>query len=421
MYVIMKKRVVKFFSEVGKLSNEDRSYLLTGTVCRDGRLIKGQYILIRDGKIVTMGPADQAPTSFSGEKYSFPEQFTIVPGYIDVHIHGANGADAMDATTEALETMARTLPQEGTTAFFPTTMTQAKEKIAAALENAATFMEHHNARGQAEVTGIHLEGPFINPARKGAQPEEYVIQPDPQLFDEWQKLANGNIRLVTVAPERENGFTFVRHITEQGVIASIGHSDADFTEVKEAVAAGANHVTHLYNGMKGLHHREPGTAGGALLLDELYVEIIADGFHIHPEMIRLAIRTKGLERVILVTDSMRAKWLPDGKSELGGQEVFVKDGKATLANGSLAGSILKMKDAVKNVMAFAGLSLPEAVKLATENPARHLGIFDRKGSLDAGKDADIVILNEQYDPVITFCRGTIAYKGENVTSESHSR
>lgn len=395
--------------------------MLTGTVCRDGKLVKDQFLLIENGTIVATGHKEQTPASFAGTTYSFPRSFTIIPGYIDMHIHGANNADTMDATVEALDMMARTLPREGTTAFLPTTMTQAPEKIAAALENAAAYIDHNNNHGQAEVIGIHLEGPFINPARKGAQPEEYVLQPDIALFDEWHHLARGQIRLVTVAPEQEKGFAFVRHLAENGVIVSIGHSDANFPEVKEAVAAGASHVTHLYNGMKGLHHREPGTAGGALLLDELYVEIIADGFHIHPEMIRLAIRAKGLDRVILVTDSMRAKWLPAGKSELGGQEVFVKDGKATLASGSLAGSILKMKDAVKNVMTFAGLSLPEAVQLATENPAKHLGIFDRKGSLEEGKDADIVILNEQYDPVMTFCRGTIAYKGEDVARESDSR
>ena len=413
--------MVKFYSEVGKLSIERNEYLLTGTVCRDGKLVKDQFLLIKNGTIVATGHKKHAPASFAGETYAIPEQFTIIPGYIDVHIHGANSADTMDATFSALDTMARTLPKEGTTAFLPTTMTQAPEKIAAALENAAVYIHNYNNHGQAEVIGIHLEGPFINPARKGAQPEEYVLQPDIALFDEWQNLARGQIRLVTVAPEQDNGLAFVRHLAENGVIVSIGHSDADFSEVKKAVAAGASHVTHLYNGMKGLHHREPGTAGGSLLLDELYVEIIADGFHIHPEMIRLALRAKGIDRVILVTDSMRAKWLPDGKSELGGQEVFVKDGKATLASGSLAGSILKMKDAVKNIIRFTGLSLPEAVQMATENPARQLGIFNRKGSLDRGKDADIVVLNEHLDPVLTICRGTIAYKGEDLTRESHTR
>lgn len=393
------------------LSTESERFLVTGTVCRGRQLLEEQFLLVEDGSIVATGHKNDIPDSFTGKVYSFPEQYTIVPGFIDVHIHGANGADTMDATTECLDIMARTLPKEGTTSFLPTTMTQAPEKIGAALKNAAEYMQNNNRIGQAEIVGIHLEGPFVNPVRKGAQPGEYILEPSIEQFDEWQTLADDNIKLVTLAPERKGGYELVHHLANKGVIASIGHSDADFAEVEQAVQAGASHITHLFNGMKGLHHREPGTAGAALLLDELHIEIIADGFHIHPEMIRLALRVKGLDRALLITDSMRAKWLPEGKSELGGQEVFVKDGKATLANGSLAGSILKMKDAVKNVIQFANLSLPEAIQLASENPAKQLGIFNRKGSLDKGKDADLVVLNEQLDPVMTWCRGKIAYEG----------
>jgi len=182
--------------------------------------------------------------------------------------------------------------------------------------------------------------------------------------------------------------------------------------VKAAVEAGATHVTHLFNGMKGIHHREPGTAGAALLFDELTVELIADGIHVRPEMFRLILQAKGLDRVVLITDAMRAKCLKNGVYDLGGQDVHVRDGKALLSDGTLAGSILKMKDGIKNILAHTSLTLPEAVKLASENPARELGLFDRKGSLEAGKDADLVVLNEQYEPILTICRGAIAFKGE---------
>lgn len=387
-------------------------YILTGTVCVGNELLEDHYVYIEGEKIKEVGPVSQLPASFSGQVFNYPKTCAIVPGFIDVHIHGAGGADAMDATPDALSTIAQQVVKEGTTSFLATTMTQSKQAIEAAIKNAGDYIHSENNQpGQAEVIGIHLEGPFIHPKRKGAQPEEYILLPNVQQFDEWQELAQHSIRLVTLAPERENGLELVKHLVEQGVIASIGHTDSNYHEVKEAVAAGASHVTHLFNGMKGLHHREPGTAGGALLLDELTAELIADGIHVRPEMIDLALRLKGVDRTVLITDSMRAKWLPDGVSELGGQKVLVKDGKAVLEDGTLAGSILKLNHGVKNVMQFAGLTLPEVIRLVTMNPAKELGLAGRKGSIEAGKDADIVVLNEEYDPMLTICRGKIAFKG----------
>ncbi|WP_270577691.1 N-acetylglucosamine-6-phosphate deacetylase [Caldibacillus thermoamylovorans] len=388
-------------------------YILTGTVCIGEELREDQYVLIEGEKIKEVGPVSNMPTSFSGEVLSYPKTMTIVPGFIDVHIHGAGGADAMDATPDALNKIAQHLVKEGTTAFLATTMTQSKQAIEAALKNAGEFIHStENRTGQAEIIGIHLEGPFIHPKRKGAQPEEFILLPSPSQFDEWQELAQNTIRIVTLAPDQENGIALVKHLAEHGVIASIGHSDANFQDVVAAVEAGASHVTHLFNGMRGLHHREPGTAGGALLLKELTVELIADGIHVHPKMIDLVFRLKDLDHAVLITDSMRAKWLPDGESELGGQKVFVSDGKATLEDGTLAGSILKLNQGVKHVMEFANLTLPEVVKLVTMNPAKELGLHHRKGSIEAGKDADLVVLNEKYDPILTICRGGIAFKGE---------
>ncbi|MCB7070523.1 N-acetylglucosamine-6-phosphate deacetylase [Caldibacillus sp. 210928-DFI.2.22] len=388
-------------------------YILTGTVCIGEELREDHYVLIEGEKIKEVGPVSNMPTSFSGEVLSYPKTMTIVPGFIDVHIHGAGGADAMDATPDALNKIAQHLVKEGTTAFLATTMTQSKQAIEAALKNAGEFIHStENRTGQAEIIGIHLEGPFIHPKRKGAQPEEFILLPSSSQFDEWQELAQNTIRIVTLAPDQENGIALVKHLAKHGVIASIGHSDANFQDVVAAVEAGASHVTHLFNGMRGLHHREPGTAGGALLLKELTVELIADGIHVHPKMIDLVFRLKDLDHAVLITDSMRAKWLPDGESELGGQKVFVSDGKATLEDGTLAGSILKLNQGVKHVMKFANLTLPEVVKLVTMNPAKELGLHHRKGSIEAGKDADLVVLNEKYDPILTICRGGIAFKGE---------
>ena len=391
--------------------NLQKAFTIIGDICQAEGWKKDQFIRIEDGKIKAVGNQADLPSEFQDEVIRTESSDVIVPGFIDVHIHGANGSDAMDATTDAIQNMASSLPKEGTTAFFPTTMTQRREAIERALENLNSYIKNDNGPGKAEVAGIHLEGPFVNPKRKGAQPGEYVIPPSVDVFDRWFELSGRTIKLVTLAPERDGGLELVRHLKELGVIPSIGHSDADYVEVKAAVEAGASHITHLYNGMKGLHHREPGTAGAALLLDELHVEIIADGFHIRPEMIDLAIRLKGLDKVVLITDAMRAKGLKDGKSELGGQTVYVSNGKATLEDGTLAGSILKLNHGVKNIMDFAGLSLPEAIKLATENPAREFGLYDRKGSIAPGKDADLVVLNAEYEPVLTLCRGETAFDG----------
>ncbi|WP_366160924.1 N-acetylglucosamine-6-phosphate deacetylase [Bacillus infantis] len=371
----------------------------------DGIIDKG-YILVEDGKIKSFGPADELGGQSADKTIELDAGATLAPGFIDLHIHGAGGADTMDSTPEALQTIARTLPAEGTTSFLATTITQERSLIEKALANAAAYKPEGT---EAEMLGIHLEGPFINEKRKGAQPLEHILKSDVELFKAWQEKSGQLIRLVTLAPELEGGKELVRHLAETGVIASIGHSDADYEEVSEAVEAGATHVTHLFNGMKGLHHREPGTAGAALLFKELIVEMIADGVHVRPEMIKLALNSKGMDGMVLITDSMRAKCLKNGTYDLGGQDVTVKDGMALLEDGTLAGSILKMKDSVKNMTKFADITLAEAVKLASENPAKQLKVFDRKGSIAEGKDADLTVLNENMDIVLTICRGKVAY------------
>ncbi|MBT2678922.1 N-acetylglucosamine-6-phosphate deacetylase [Bacillus sp. ISL-35] len=382
--------------------------LVNARILTEETLIQRGYLYIKDGKISDIGPVSSLPQHHA-DLVDLPEDSTIVPGFIDVHIHGAGGADTMDATIEALSTMASILPAEGTTSFLATTITQEQSSIIKALENAAEYMGGHNHPGKAEMLGIHLEGPFINETRKGAQPEEFIIKPDIGLFANMQQASGNNIRLVTLAPEQENGIEFIAYLVQNGVIASVGHSDATYTQMFEAVKAGVSHVTHLFNGMRGMHHRDPGVAGAALLLDELKIELIADGIHVVPEMLDLAIRTKGKDGVILITDSMRAKCLKNGIYDLGGQAVKVADGKALLADGTLAGSILKMKDSLKNMMEFTGISLEDAVKLASENPARQLKVFDRKGSIAAGKDADLVVLDSSHEVSMTICRGITSY------------
>lgn len=382
-----------------------------GKAIFENETAEGIYIYIEDGKINEMGPIEKVPSRLQeAEKIELSKEHTVVPGFIDVHIHGAAGADTMDATPEALTVMANALPAEGTTSFLATTITQKHENIEKALANAAHYCEHRNSPGKAEILGIHLEGPFINAKHKGAQPEEYILNPDLSLFKKWQKLAGGRIKLVTIAPELENGLEFVRYLDKNGVVASIGHTDAVYEEMEKAVKAGAKHVTHLFNGMRGIHHREPGAAGAALLFKELMVELIADGIHVHPEVMKLISRAKGTDGMILITDAMRAKCLKNGIYDLGGQDVSVSGGKALLADGTLAGSILKMNDSIKNTINATEISLEEAVKMASSNPAKQLKVFDRKGSIALGKDADITVLTSDYQVDLTICRGEVAFK-----------
>jgi N-acetylglucosamine-6-phosphate deacetylase len=395
------------------MTSKDIPILLKGIqVYTEENRIENGYVKINGQKIIEIGSIDQLTNEDECEVIELPARFKAIPGFIDVHIHGVNGADTMDATKEALDTMTAALPKEGTTSFLATTMTQEGKQIERALINAGQYIEGQQSPGKAEILGLHLEGPFVNAKRAGAQPIQHIIDPDLALFKEWQELTKGNIKLVTLAPERPGGLEMIRFLKEEGIIASIGHTDATFEEVNEAIEAGANHVTHLFNQMRGLHHREPGVVGAVFLHDELIAEIIVDGVHVHPEMVKLAYKQKRSEGLILITDSMRAKCLKNGKYDLGGQEVTVKDGKAVLDDGTLAGSILKLGHAVKNTLSYTGCTLIDVIQMASVNPAKQLNIYDRKGSIAVGKDADIVIIDENMEVHMTICRGLTAYRKE---------
>ncbi|MFD2683075.1 N-acetylglucosamine-6-phosphate deacetylase [Bacillus seohaeanensis] len=395
------------------MNSHDKPILLKGIQIYSEKVkLENGYIKMKDQKIVEFGPLEELDQEDSFEIVEIPSNYKAIPGFIDVHIHGVGGADVMDATKEALDTMTNTLPGEGTTSFLATTMTQSSTEIEKALTNAGDYIKEQQARGKAEILGIHLEGPFVNAKRAGAQPLDHIIDPNLEIFKRWHSLSKENIKLVTVAPEQPGGLELVRYLKENEIIASIGHSDATYEEVSGAIEAGVNHVTHLFNQMRGLHHREPGVVGAAFLHDELKTEIIADGVHVRPEMVKLAYQQKGNEGVILITDSMRAKCLKNGQYDLGGQDVTVEDGKAVLSDGTLAGSILKLGNAVKNILAYTGCSLEDAIEMASVNPAKQLKIFDKKGSIAKGKDADIVILDENLDVFMTICRGTLAYTKE---------
>jgi len=367
------------------------------------------YIEIIGSKISNIGQrVNRNKLKDNTKVISFSNDNFCLPGFIDTHIHGAAGADTMDATKDSMVTISQALPAEGTTSFLATTMTQEKKNIENALRNVGSYIQQPTVTSGAEVLGIHLEGPFISSKKIGAQPPKYILDPDTLLFKRWQKLSHNNIKVVTLAPEKQGGIEFIEYLTKTGVVASAGHSNATCYKLQQAINAGLTQVTHLYNGMSRLHHREPGIVGSALLSDALKAEIIADGVHIHPKIINLSFKLKK-DGLIAVTDSLRAKCLSDGEYELGGQKVLVKNGEARLQNGSLAGSTLKMNIALKNIISFTGCTMKEAIKITSANPAKQLGIEKYKGSIKRGKDSDIVILDQNFNVVMTLCKGNITY------------
>lgn len=263
------------------------------------------------------------------------------------------------------------------------------------------------------MLGVHLEGPFLSTIRAGAQPVEHMIAPSSELFNKWQEISGDRIKLVTMAPELENGLAFIEELTKGGVVASLGHTDATSDVVHSAVEAGASHITHLYNQMSPFHHREPGVVGAAFLEDSLQVEIIVDGIHSHPKAVELAYRQKGASGIILITDAMRAKGLPPGTYDLGGQDVEVTHKDARLPDGTLAGSILTMEHAAKNMKAITNCTVAELVAMTSTNAATQLGL-DNKGKIESGKDADLTIIDEDWTVQLTICRGNLTYSKEEL-------
>ena len=346
--------------------------------------------------------------NFADEVINLPENAVVLPGFIDEHIHGAGGADAMDGTEEALSTIANTVAAEGTTAFLATTMTQSPENIKAAMRAVKAYREGEH--GGARLLGVHLEGPFIAAAHKGAQPLEYVAKPDAAVFDEYNAESGDCIKIVTLAPEEEGAGELVAHLAKKGIVPSIGHTGAKCADIEAAIKLGAKNVTHTYNAQSALHHREIGTVGSAMLFDELACELIADTIHVSVPAIKLLAKCKPEGKLVLITDAMRAKGLADGESELGGQKVIVKNGEARLVDGTLAGSVLRMNVAVKNMVEKAGLSLTDACDLATINPAKVLGIENEAGSIRNGKRADFAVLDENFEVLYTVCGGEIIYR-----------
>lgn len=370
-------------------------------------IINGRFILpqeITEGQALTFDKTLQGftdPDQLPADTEIIDAQGAYVaPGFLNIHIHGCGGSDAMDGTREALDTMSRLLASTGVTGFLPTTMTCSEEAIGRALSAIRDAQGHEPG---AEILGANLEGPFISEKYKGAQKACHIQKAHWESIEPYADI----LKILTLAPETLTDMEFIPRCCSHKIIVSLGHSDATFEEAVRAISAGASHITHLYNAMSPLHHRRPGLVGAALT-QPVTCELIADGIHIHPAALSLAVHAKGLDKIVLITDSMRACLLGEGESELGGQKVFVRDGRATLADGTLAGSILTMEKAVQNIWKFAHLTLPQAVQLATANPARELGFSDR-GTLETGQHADLAIFDDDFNILQTYKKGTCIF------------
>ena len=365
-----------------------------------GRKLSGKTVGIEDGRIHIL-PKEEMPKE--GAKVYDAEGKRVVPGFLDIHTHGAVGVDVNAATAEELGKIGHFMATQGTTSWLCSVLTDTKEQTLWCIDEFKKHKAMENAG--ADLLGIHLEGPFLAKEFKGAMPEHLLRDADVELLKEYQEAAEGNIRYLTVSPEIDGIVDAIPAMKDLGIVVAIGHSGADYDTSMKAIENGAASCTHIFNAMKLLHQHFPAIMGAAMESD-IYCEAICDGRHLHPGVVRLLLKTKGIDRVVAITDSIMAAGLPDGNYKLGVNDVVVVDGDAKLAsNGVRAGSTLTTGQALKNILKFTGRPIEEVLMLLTENPAKLIGVFDKKGSIADGKDADLVVLDEENNVYDTFVGG----------------
>jgi N-acetylglucosamine-6-phosphate deacetylase len=367
--------------------------------------ISDAAILMRDGVIEAVGARADVSLPAGAIEIKATDQ-TAVPGFIDVHIHGAGGRDVMEGSDEALSTVARTVAKHGTTSMVATTVTAAPDDIVRSVEGIANFItnQHRSEDPRAEVLGIHYEGPFISTVRRGVHPKEWVTLPNRDLLDRMLTAAAGNARILTIAPELLGAMPCIDAARNAGIVVAMGHTDATYEQARAAIAHGAHHGVHVYNAMRPFSHRDSGVIGAVLTSPEVSAELIADGVHVEEAAMRVLLQAKGPNCVILVSDGISATGMPDGQYSLGKFDVTVSDGVARNSEGKLAGSTLTLDRALRNIVRM-GWSLSDTVRMLTANPAKLLGLEFKKGALRTGADADIVLLNEALDVTNVWARG----------------
>lgn len=378
--------------------------IVNGRIVAPHAVIRGK-VLLYDERVI--GIVDPGETPEGVETLDAKGNY-VIPGLVDMHIHGYMGEDASDGSFEGLKTMARGVAKNGVTSFLPTTMTVSYEELRQAFAQIRRAMEEsrQDSWDGAAIVGANAEGPFINITKKGAQAGEHVRPGDPAFLKEYGDV----IRVFTIAPEVEGNLDCIREMArDRSMLISMGHTAANFDQAQAGIEAGVRHVTHLFNAQTGLLHRDPGVVGAALLDSRVSCELIADTFHVHKALFQLVASLKG-EQMVLITDCTRAGGMPDGEYTLGGQPIFVKGIECRLKDGTIAGSVLKLNEAVRNVLANTDLTISQAVNMASLNPARRIGLSASKGSIEAGKDADFAIVDDAIDVRATILGGRVIYQ-----------
>src|SRR5580698_2740794 len=373
--------------------------------------VQQPLLLVEDHVIVEAGSRVAREVPHGVRVVNFGDA-VLAPGFVDIHIHGGAGHDVMEADADGLSAVEQLLFKHGVTSYFPTTVTAPLDQTWSALDRLANAIEtasrdDDSRTDRARPLGIHLEGPFISHARRGVHPPQNLLLPTLPAFDRFWQAARGHIRVMTIAPELEGAGEVIAEAARREVCVSLGHSNSDLNSARAAVAAGARHATHTFNAMRPLDHRDPGIIAEVLTDDRITADIIVDGIHLSPAIVQLFLRAKGIERAVLITDAISATGMPNGRYQLGPMLVDVKDGKCTM-DGRLAGSVLTMDRAVRNVTEFAGWSLRDAVRTATLNPARVVGLGRRCGLLSAGAEANFAVLSMAGEVKATIVGGQVS-------------
>ncbi len=388
--------------------------VLTAKRLYDGtRVIDYPVVVLEEGRIASISSRSESAAPAGAHLVDFPNA-TLAPAFFDIHIHGAAGHDAMEATPEALSAIGTFLAARGTARFLATTVTAPLDETLRAVSGLAKIIAQPAASGAARPLGIHLEGPFLSHAKRGVHPPEYLLAPDIAVFDRICDAAEGHVRLLTLAPELPGAAELAMHATRRGVRVSLGHSNATAAETRAVIAAGAVSATHTFNAMRPLDHREPGILGAVLTSDALFAELICDGIHSMPELTKLWWRAKGPERAILVTDAMSATGMPDGEYRLGGLTVNVANGRA-MSDNVLAGSVLTLDRALENFLAFSGATLDEGLRLITRNPAKLTGFGAEAGTLTIGGPANLVAVGSDGILAASFLNGQQVFAPQATT------
>lgn len=372
-------------------------YCITnGNVVLDDKIVQ-ENITIEDDRIIAISDKIDQDATIIDAKGLY-----VSPGFIDVHTHGKDGLDTMNVTKDNLEVLTMAHARTGVTSVLPTTMTASIEDTKHTID--VLYENKDHVKG-AKIVGVHMEGPFFNVEHKGAQPEQYILKPSIEDFKKMVGDHEDFIRILSLAPEIEGANELTRYLVDKGIVVSIGHTGATYKQAKEVIDLGANHITHTYNAMTPLHHRKPGVVGLAMDEKDIYAELILDGHHVEAVSARILYHAKGQDHLVLITDSMEASMKEPGTYQLGGQKVYVKDGTARLEDGTLAGSILCLNEAVKNAVEFFNIPLYTAIKCASLNPARSIGLDQEIGSIQVGKKADLIFMNDRYEVIHSFIDG----------------